>query len=110
MVEKRWEAENKRYKVGLEKLEMIKELSGKLFGNKVEAHAMANLYIARWQDYFDMFEEQTLSLSRGRAGLIMVGYDPTDVDRLVSNLSVLPLDELILTFTDIVPSSHVAGD
>ena len=43
-------------------------------------------------------KEQSLSLSRGRAGLIMVGYDVTDVDRLVSNLSILPLDDLVLTF------------
>ena len=40
----------------------------------------------------------------------MVGYDVTDVDRLVSNLSILPLDDLILTFSDIVPSSYIAGD
>ena len=110
MVEKRSDAENKRYRVGLEKLEMIRELSGKLFGNELEAKSMADLYIARWQDYFDRVEEQSLSLSRGRAGLIMVGYDVTDVDRLVSNLSILPLDDLVLTFSDIVPSSYIAGD
>ena len=89
---------------------MIRELSGKFFGNELEAKSMADLYIARWQDYFDRAEEQSLSLSRGRAGLIMVGYDVTDVDRLVSNLSILPLDDLVLTFSDIVPSSYIAGD
>ena len=53
IVEKRSDAENKRYRVGLEKLEMIRELSGKFFGNELEAKSMADLYIARWQDYFD---------------------------------------------------------
>jgi len=110
MVEKRWEAEDKRYRVGLEKLEMIKELSGNFFRNELEAESMADLYIARWQNYFDRAEEYALSLSKGRSGLITAGYEPAEVDRLVSNLSALPPNNLILTFSDIEHSSFVAGD
>ena len=61
---------------------------------------MADLYIARWQDYFDRVEEHEFSISRGRDGLIEVGYEPSEVDRLLNDLSILPAGSMLLTFSE----------
>ena len=98
--EKRSEAEEKRYRIGLEKLYMIRTLSGEFFNNALEAKSMADLYIARWQGYFDRLEEHEFSISRGRDGLIEVGYEPSEVDRLLNDLSILPAGNMLLTFSE----------
>ena len=108
--EKRSEAEEKRYRVGLEKLNMIRTLSGEFFNNALEAKSMADLYIARWQGYFDRLEEHEFSISRGRDGLIEVGYEPSEVDRLLSDLSILPAGNMLLTFSEAAAFTAEAGD
>tara|TARA_Y100000766_G_C18811862_1_gene558422 strand:- start:56 stop:1066 length:1011 start_codon:yes stop_codon:yes gene_type:complete len=108
--EKRSEAEEKRYSVGLEKLNMIRELSSKFFNNALEAKSMADLYIARWQDYFDRVEEHEFSISRARDGLIKVGYAPSEVDRLLNDLSILPAGNMLLTFSEVEAVTAGAGD
>ena len=108
--EKRSEAEEKRYSVGLEKLNMIRELSSKFFNNALEAKSMADLYIARWQDYFDRAEEHEFSISRARHGLIKVGYAPSEVDRLLNDLSILPAGNMLLTFSEVEAVTAGAGD
>ena len=110
LIEKRSEAVEKRYRVGLEKLNMIRELSSKFFNNELEAKSMADLYIARWQDYFDRVEEHDFSISRGRDGLIEVGHEPSEVNRLVSDLSKLPTSNLLLTFREVTAFTAEAGD
>ena len=110
LVEKRFDAEQKRYEVGLEKLQMIKGLSGKFSRSKLEARAMSDLYIARWQDYFHKLEERNITLSRARADLIREGFDPAEIDNLLNNLAKLPFDSLALTFREVSATVSNSGD
>ena len=108
--EKHSEAGEKHYRVGLEKLNMIRELSSKFFNDALEVKSMADLYIARWQDYFDRVEEHEFSISRVRDGLVKVGYAPSDVDRLLNDLSILPAGNMLLTFSEVEAVTAEAGD
>ena len=110
LVEKRFDAEQKRYEVGLEKLQMIKGLSGKFSRSELEASAMSDLYIARWQDYFHKVDERNITLSRARAGLIREGFDTAEIDNLLNNLARLPFDNLALSFREVSTTVSVSGD
>ena len=109
-MEKRFDAEQKRYEVGLEKLQMIKGLSGKFSRSELEARAMIDLYIARWQDYFHKVDERNITLSRARADLIREGFDSVEIDNLLNNLARLPFDNLALSFREVSTTVSVSGD
>ena len=47
---------------------------------------------------------------QGRDGLIEAGYEPSKVDRLLSDLSILPAGNMLLTFSEAAAFTDEAGD
>ena len=75
IVEEKRPALDKRYRVGLEKLESLKQIIQKEHSFDSDAVAMINLYLADWHDYFGHEEEREHAFVMAMASLAVAGLN-----------------------------------
>jgi len=107
--EDRREAVDKRYRFGLEKLQMLQRLIETHTAYDHDAYVMMDLYLAEWHGYFDKQEQQEAAINDAIARIVQTGQDETAVLTLQDQPSGLPWERLQLDF-DASGISLVAGD
>ena len=92
----KWDAMALRYRIGLEKLQMMRDnLAGRSPADPA-AVAMADIHLANWYLRFERTEEQAMALERGLNALAELGYVTSAPMALYAALPSLDRDTLTL--------------
>ena len=108
-VETKVGALNRRYAAGLEKLLKLRDIAARSEENRLEAIAMAEIYIADWNLIFNAVTDIDQEYGKAMNKLLESGISETRVQRFFSAPVVLPRTEFTLNF-DVASSELLAMD
>lgn len=106
LLDEKGEAFDKRYRAGLDKLVMVRELFARsaLFGE--EAVGMAQLHIADWKAAFNKTEDLNAEYGRAIALLNHAGVPGNRLQQLLSHPTVIPRATLELSVHEALSFAH----
>ena len=110
IIQEKKEAIARRYRVGLEKLEMLQEIVGDQDYYNEKNAAIVQLYIAEWQGYFGNHSSQKAALDSVVDQLLDAKIPESDIDAYLSQVGKLSWQRLNLEFQPAVHNAVVVAD
>lgn len=109
IVEEKRPAVDKRYRIGLEKLQTLQRLIANNSAYDHEANLMMDLYLAEWHGFFNKRESREAAIKEAMSRLVRNGQDETAILTLLDRQPGLSWDRLQLEL-DTPGLNLVAGD
>ena len=103
IVQDKREAIDRRYRVGLEKLEMLQTQAAVQDNYSAKKEAVIQMYIADWHGYFGFDSAQEQMLNKAVESLVAANATESEIDTYLSNVGNLSWQRLDL---DLQPMTH----
>ncbi|MBT8147007.1 MAG: hypothetical protein KJN90_09140 [Gammaproteobacteria bacterium] len=110
IIEEKRPAVEKRYRIGLEKLQMLQSFIAGSSAYDREAGFMVQLYLAQWHEFFDKHHQQQAVIAKALAGYSQLALNETEILTLLELQAGLSWERMQLELPAADVNLVAAGD